>query len=136
MRSFIEKWTQFKFSRFLVSGAFNTAATYLIYLILLRIFSYQVSYSIAYALGIILAYVLNRIYVFKSHRGLASAFMMPVVYAVQYGMGMVVIYLWVDVLLLSAKVAPLIAVAVTIPITYLLSRLAFATKGDGEQDSR
>ena len=38
--------------RFLASGAFNTVATYLLYLALLRRLPYQVSYTVAFASGI------------------------------------------------------------------------------------
>ena len=46
--------------RFLASGGLNTLVTYIAYLVLLHWLPYQQSYSIAFASGIALAYVLNR----------------------------------------------------------------------------
>lgn len=65
------KILQVDFARFLVSGGFNTVVTYGIYLLLLNVLSYKTSYTIAYVAGIVLAYSLNRYFVFKSHQGLS-----------------------------------------------------------------
>lgn len=115
------------FSRFLLSGAFNTGVTYLLYLGLLNLFPYQASYAIAYVTGIVLAYVLNRAFVFKSHRGMTSVIGLPVVYAVQYVIAALILWLWVDLIGWDEKLAPLAALCVTVPGTYLLSRWVFGS---------
>ncbi len=125
MRGVYERVSRMSFARFLVSGGFNTLFTYLVYLAALNVVSYRVSYSIAYASGILLAYVLNRIYVFKSHRGARSFLLLPLVYAVQYGLSMLILHVWVEMLGFSEKPAPLVAIALTVPVTYLLSKRIF-----------
>lgn len=86
---------------------------------------YQLSYTIAYVSGIAISYVLNRSFVFKSHHGLRSALLFPLVYVAQYGFGMLLLWLWIDVAGLSDKAAPLVVVAVTLPLTYILSHFVF-----------
>jgi len=115
------------FGRFLLSGGFNTVVTYLIYLLALLVLPYWAAYSAAYIAGIVLAYVLSRYWVFWQHRGVASVVLFPLVYVIQYILGLAVVWVWVNTLHLDAKYAPLAAVALTVPITYVLSRHIFMT---------
>lgn len=116
---------KFSFVRFLMSGGTNTVITYLIYLFLLNFLSYQESYTVAYVCGIVLAFFLGRFFVFKSHRGVQSIFLFPIIYLVQYLASMLILWVWVEQLYLSYSVAPLVAILVTVPITYMLSCYVF-----------
>lgn len=116
------------FLRFLISGGLNTATTYLIYLLLLQSLGYRIAYSAAYAFGIILAYLVNRVFVFRAHGGLRSALLFPLIYLAQYLASMVILWAWIERLHLPARLGPLVVVAITVPLTYLLSRLVFAPK--------
>lgn len=115
-----------RFFRFLISGGVNTCATYAIYLLLLQVLDYKLAYSVAYVFGIVLSFLINRLFVFKTHRGWRSILLFPLVYLAQYLTSVAVIWGWVEVLSLSATVAPLIAIAITIPLTYVLSRFVFS----------
>ncbi|MGZ9710574.1 GtrA family protein [Glaciimonas sp. GNP009] len=128
MRIILRKWMQFSFARFLVSGGFNTALTFALYLLLLNVTSYRVSYTIAYLSGIFLSFALNRFFVFNSHRGVRSVALFPLVYVFQYLASMLILWIWIDQLGLSRKIAPLMAIILSLPITYLLSRLIFLKK--------
>lgn len=128
MYAFIIGIVQSRFFRFLVSGGVNTAVTYGIYLLLLPILAYQFSYSIAYVAGIVISYLLNRIFVFRSHRGVRSVLLFPLVYVVQYGFGLLLLWVLVDKLKLSAMIAPLAVILLTIPLTYLLTGIVFVAK--------
>ncbi|CAM3031359.1 GtrA family protein [Pseudomonas floridensis] len=128
MNQGVSKFFKLDFARFLMSGGFNTALTYGIYLVLLTFLSYTVSYTISYVTGIALAYVLNRFFVFKSHQGLRSVIMLPLIYLIQYGLSLVILWCWVEKLELDARLAPLVAIALTLPVTFLLSKLAFSAK--------
>ena len=121
-----------RFLRFIVSGGVNTAITYGIYLVLLQIVTYEISYSIAYVSGIAISYALNRSFVFRSYNGLRSILLFPLVYVVQYAFGMLLLWLWVEMAGLSDKIAPLIVVAVTLPLTYVLSRFVFVGNGSNK----
>ena len=111
--------------RFLLSGATTTALTYLLYLGLLAVFPPAVSYTLAYVAGIAVAYVLNRLFVFEAHQGVRTAALFPLVYVVQYVASLVIVTAWVDVLHLDARVAPLVAVVLVLPLTYVVSRRLF-----------
>jgi putative flippase GtrA len=113
------------FPRFLLSGAFNTAVTYALYLGLLAVFPYWFSYSAAYASGILLAYFLSRNFVFGRSPSGTRLLAFPLVYVVQYLLGLTLAYLWVDVLRMPAAFAPLAALLVTLPVTFLLTRWVF-----------
>ncbi len=113
------------FARFLLSGGLNTVLTYGLYLLLLMAFSYTASFSMAYAAGILFAYVMNRFFVFKRHQGLKSIIWLPFVYILQYVLSMIVLWGWVEKWQFSVHLAPLAAIAVTLPVTYFFSRLLF-----------
>ena len=116
------------FIRFLVSGGFNTALTYALYLLLLRFISYRISYTVAFIAGIALAYILNRFFVFRAKGGSYAFPLMAVVYLVQYLAGIVIVSFWVEILGWSASLAPLAAIALTIPLTFVLTRSIFVEK--------
>lgn len=84
--------------------------------------SYPIAFTISYVVGISLSYVLNSIVVFREHMSFSRAVRYPLVYIVQYILGMVLLFLLVHVLSMSEFLAPFVIVAVTIPITFVLSR--------------
>lgn len=114
--------------RFLVAGASNTLLTYALYLLLLGTLGHRLAYGVAYAAGIVLAYVLGRGFVFKRHAGWRTVLLTPLIYLLQFCVGLLVVELWVTVLGLRAEFAPLAAVAVTLPLTFVLSRWAFVRR--------
>jgi len=116
---------EIKFFRFLLTGGLNTCVTYGLYLILLNFFTYTVSYSISYVCGILLAFLLSRYFVFKEHQGLKSVLFFPLVYVAQYLFGLLIVWIWVSVLRLPESLAPLTAVALSLPLTYTLSKFVF-----------
>lgn len=119
------------FARFLISGGINTATTYAVYLMLLGVTGYKLAYTIAYILGIALSFVINRFFVFQAHRGWRSMVLFPFVYLAQYLVSLAVIWTWIERLNLSKTLAPLIAILITIPLTFVLSRLVFGAKRTG-----
>ncbi len=108
--------------RFLISGAINTAATYAIYLALLPLLGYSVAYSIAYVIGIVLAYVLNTRFVFRVTQNVRGMLLFPLVYIVQYLVGIITLHVAVREFDVPQKFALLASIAVSVPVTYLLSR--------------
>lgn len=111
--------------RFLLSGAANTLATYLLYLLLLDALGHRLAYSAAFVTGIGLAYGLNRVFVFESHAGWRSVVAMPLIYLLQYGLGLAIVEAWVAWLQWPRPLAPLAAIVATLPLTYLFTRAAF-----------
>ena len=68
---------------------------------------------------------MGRFFVFKATQGAASILLFPLVYAAQYVLGVCVVWGSVEYLGMPQWIAPLIAVAVTIPCTYFLSKYLF-----------
>ena len=129
MRALVARCGASSFTRFLVSGGVNTAVTYALYFALLPFVSYRVSYTVAYSAGIAIAYLFNRHLVFFSHRGMLSVVLLPLVYLAQYLISLAVLWLWIDKAGLSASTGPLVVIALTVPVTYLLSRKIFSVRG-------
>jgi putative flippase GtrA len=117
-----------RFLRFLLSGGVNTITTYATYLVLLQLLDYRVAYTVAYVFGILLAYVLNWLFVFRVHRGLSSVLLFPFVYVAQYVASLAAVWIWVQIIGFSKYFAPLIAIAITIPLTYAVSKIIFLKK--------
>jgi putative flippase GtrA len=128
MRSIVVRCCKSSFARFLVFGGVNTAVTYGLYLALLPLLPYQASYTVAYLAGIVVAYVFSRNLVFFSRRGMLSVALFPLVYLAQYLVSLLVLWLWIDKAGLSAGLGPLVVIAITVPMTYLLSREIFSEK--------
>lgn len=116
-------------ARFLLGGGLNTALTYLLYLALLLILEYWAAYSISYVAGIVLSYAINRKLVFRVAHSWSSALLFPAIYVVQYLLGLAVVHTWIKIFDLPAPLAPLVAVAVTLPVTFVLSRAVFGLAG-------
>ncbi|WP_232278715.1 GtrA family protein [Paenibacillus sp. 481] len=117
------KFLSKEFLKFVVVGIVNTASTYLIYLLLLSVLSYTLSYTVSYVCGIFISYVLNTYYVFKEKLNYKKMIQYPLVYVVQYVLNAIMLYLLIDYLGLEKEYAPLIVIILSIPITFILSRL-------------
>jgi putative flippase GtrA len=111
-----------EFLRFLIVGAVNTLVTYLIYVALLFVMTYPVAYTVTYAVGILISYCLNAQLVFKQKLRLSVALLYPIVYLLQYLLGLALLFVLVEMAHLSAFIAPLCTIFVTVPVTYFASR--------------
>lgn len=117
-----------EFVRFLLVGAANTIFSYLLFLMLLAFLGYLPAYSIAYCSGIIFSYFLNMHFVFKKLVSLVSFLKFPVVYIIQYALGVVILWLLVGKINISPALAMIGVIIVTLPVTFLLSRFALSDK--------
>jgi len=111
------------FSRFVSVGVLNTGLGYVLYLALLLVFPYTLAYSLSYAIGIFIAYYLNSRLVFHQPLSWRKALQYPLVYVVQYTLGIVLLSVLVRFLGLPAWIGPPIVVTVTLPVTFLISRV-------------
>jgi putative flippase GtrA len=108
--------------RFLLVGATNTLFSYLLYLLLLGFMPYLYAYSVSYAAGVVLSYLLNSRFVFRQPISLQKFLQFPIVYTIQYGLGTGVLWLLVGQLSVLPEWAMLAVVVVTIPVTFITSR--------------
>jgi putative flippase GtrA len=112
-----------EFARFIVAGAANTGISYAVYLLLLVLMPYLAAYTISYLVGIVISYLLLTRFVFRTPRRLATAVRFPLVYVAQYLIGSTVIVLLVETMGVRASIAAIVAIVVSIPVTFALSRL-------------
>lgn len=122
------------FARFLISGTLNTGISYLLYLGFLQLFSYRIAYTAAFVLGILISYGLNAVFVFRAKIAIRSLIRFPLVYLVQYVLGMVLVVTLIEFVGVAAWVAPIFAILVTVPLTFVLSRLIFSADKKTEVD--
>ena len=121
-KSLLTKYINSEFGRFLLVGGLNTLLTQLLYMALLLVISYPLSYTISYIAGILLAYWLNSRIVFKEPLHWKKALQFPLVYVVQYILGFALLYVFIEWLGVHKMIAPLPVIAVIVPVTFLLSR--------------
>ena len=116
------KFFESAYFKYLLSGLLNTLFTYVVYLILIQIFNYRVSYTFSYCTGIFTSYLLNTIFVFKKNISFKKIIKYPFVYLIQYVIGFVVMYYWVEIFLFNESLAPIFVIIITTPISFLLSK--------------
>jgi putative flippase GtrA len=110
---------------------------FIIYVCLLWLCPYGLAYTISYAAGIFISYWLNAKFVFQERLSIGHALQYPIVYLVQYLLGLSLLFLLVEVVHLSEIVSPLLVIVVTVPITFLLSRyLIRRSFGLGQRQSQ
>jgi putative flippase GtrA len=111
-----------KFYKFIGIGGINTMASYIVYLLLLMLLNYQVSYAIAFIFGLVLSFWLNTQFVFQSKRTVKKFALFPMVYLVQYLAGALLLSVLVEYLQVNKAFGPLIVTIVLLPFTYLMSK--------------
>jgi putative flippase GtrA len=117
------------FPRFVIAGAVNTVVTYLLYLALLPFMPYLWAYVLTYAVGIALGYVLNAVWVFRGRPSLRTASAYPLLYLLNLALGIALLACLVELLRVPREWAPIIVIAVSLPIMFLLNRMLFQ-RGD------
>lgn len=111
-----------KFLKFIGVGGLNTILSYMVYLLLLMLINYQVSYAIAFVFGILLSFWLNTQYVFQSKRTIKKFTLFPLVYVIQYVAGALLLGALVEYLYIDKIFGPIIVTVILLPMTYLMSK--------------
>lgn len=111
-----------EFMRFVLVGASNTFLSWALFVVLLRHMSYPYAYTLAYVISILSSYLLNVRFVFKESISLTGFLKFPLVYLLQYTLGMLVMWLLVGKFGVVPEFAMIAAIGITIPITFLASR--------------
>jgi putative flippase GtrA len=115
-----------QFTRYVVAGLANTALTYVLLVVLMRAMDYRTAYTIVYVLGIAIAYVLNSRYVFRVSLQARKAVAFPLVYALQWLIGLAWLWFLVDGCGVAKEIAALLVVALNVPLGFLLTRRILA----------
>jgi putative flippase GtrA len=117
-----------QFARFLLVGLANTGIGYAVFLLALPTSGYQPAYAMAYVAGMVVAYLFNSMFVFRRSLSIATAARYPLVYVVQYASGALVLHGLVNWLGVDARWAALLALAASVPVSFVLNRLVLATR--------
>ena len=121
-----------RWMRFAAGGIANTAVTYVAYRVLLTFLPYLWAYSAAYAIGIVVAYLVNAALVFRVPLSLKRFLAYPLIYVVQYFIAAALLATCVEYVGLAESLAPLVVIAAMVPISYLLNRTALARSHGSE----
>jgi putative flippase GtrA len=108
------------FFRFAVGGGINTLLTYLLFLLLAAFMPYPIAYTITYAVGIALSYVINAFFVFRSGHDWKAMVRFPLAYAVQYLWGLALLWLLIDAFAMPRAIAMLAVIVTSTVLSYLL----------------
>ena len=114
-----------QFARFVFVGAANTAASYVIYLLLLAVADYRIAYTVAYVAGLVGGYLAHARFVFGARPGARSAAGYLATYGAMYLASLLVLYVVVDRLAVPKALGMLAALAFTVPASFVLLRRGF-----------
>jgi putative flippase GtrA len=117
-----------EFVRFALIGVANTGLTYLVFALLSVFIHYTISYTVAYVFGIFFSYFLNTHFAFGKKPSLKRMFAYPLVYIVQYVVGVVLLQLLVEYFKLDRLIASPIVILATLPLSFILSRFVITAK--------
>ena len=111
-----------EFVRFLGVGFFNTVFGYGLYWALLAVVPYAAAYTLSYIVGVFISYLLNCRFVFQRKPTWSGALQFPLVYIIQYVIGVGLLALCVEKLHWDSRLAAAAVVCCSVPITFVLAR--------------
>ncbi|MFD2090349.1 GtrA family protein [Blastococcus deserti] len=123
------------FARFVLVNALNTGLYWGLYLALLPVAPYMVANGIALAVAVLVAYVANARYAFRVGTSRWSLVMYLVTNGTTVVLRSAVVWVLVEVLSLSEVLAPPVAVVVTMPVAFGLTRWAMRERVGAPQSA-
>ncbi len=111
--------------RYVLAGGVNTLATYVLYLCLLNLMGYLAAYVLAFLAGIGLSFTLLRLAVFARPGRRLSFLYVAVSHILQLGLGLIIVEGWVGWIGGPVWAAPLAALAVCVPLLFVIHRWTF-----------
>ena len=108
--------------RFLAAGAINTALSIAVYQVALFVTGHVVAYAIAYAVGILFAYVAYARHVFDASLSTKRFVVFALFYAVSGVVGTLVNAGLIEYMALPARLAIFVTVIIMLPLNYVGSK--------------
>lgn len=108
--------------RFGLVGVLNTATYYASYLLFALVLPYLAAHVVAFAISMVGSYFLNCYFTFRVPPSLRTFLLFPMSNATNFLVQTVGLYLLVSAFGMDQRVAPLLAAAVAIPVTFLVTR--------------
>jgi hypothetical protein len=118
----LRKLFDFEFLRFLICGFTTTVFSYLLYIILLFAIDYKYAYTLSFIFSILFSYFINTYVVFRKKFDRKKLIKFPLLYIIQYLLGLMLTIWFVSYCNFSAYLAPLIVVILTIPLNFIIVR--------------
>lgn len=118
--------------RFLAAGAINTALSIAVYQVALFVTGHVVAYAIAYAVGILFAYVAYARHVFDAPLSTKRFVVFALFYAVSGVVGTLVNAGLIEYMALPARLAIFVTVIIMLPLNYAGSK--WCLRGAARQD--
>jgi len=109
-------------ARFAVVGVVNTGVYYGTYLLLRTVVHYLAAHLGAIAVAMVVSFFLNCLWTFRTRPTWRKFALFPLTNATNYVMTTVGVVVLVEWFGMDERLAPLVAAAAAIPVTYLLSR--------------
>ncbi|MGY1662171.1 GtrA family protein [Geodermatophilus sp. SYSU D00705] len=109
-------------ARFAVVGVVNTGVYYGSYLLLRTVVHYLAAHLCAIAVAMVVSFFLNCYWTFHTRPTWRKFALFPLTNATNYVMTTVGVVVLVEWFGMGERIAPLVAAAAAIPVTYLLSR--------------
>jgi putative flippase GtrA len=109
-------------ARFIFFGGVNAVLGYGIYVACLAIMNYRAAYSVTVVCSFFFSYYFNAQFVFRRKMTWSTALLYPLVYVMQYLVGLGILYIAVELFHVSTFLAPFFVLVLTVPLTYLANR--------------
>lgn len=117
------KKINFEFIRFAIVGGINTGTYYIIYLALLHLahFNYMAAHLTGFVISLVVSFFLNCYFTFKTKPTLTKFLQFPLTQLFNVAMSSVLIFVFVDIFSLSSTIAPIAALLITVPVTFVVT---------------
>lgn len=115
---------------FAVVGAVNTAVYYGLYLLFLTRLPYLAAHVLAFTLSMVGSFFLNARFTYRTRPTWRKFLLFPLTNATNFLVTTTGVYVIVDVLHAGSRLAPLLASAAAIPVTFVVSRMIMLPKVD------
>ena len=124
---------------FAVVGVVNTGLYYGLYLLLLTRLPYLLAHVLAFLLSMVGSFFLNARFTYRTRPTWRKFLLFPLTNAANFAITTAGVYVIVDVLRAGSRLAPLLASAAAIPVTFVVSRwimLPHAGRAPGPETAR
>jgi putative flippase GtrA len=115
---------------FAVVGVVNTLTYYLLYLLFLTRLPYLAAHVLAFLLSMVGSFFLNARFTYRIRPTWRKFLLFPLTNATNFVLTTAGVYVIVDVLHVGSRLAPLLASAAAIPVTFVVSRWIMLPKAD------
>ncbi|MGG3467830.1 GtrA family protein [Neobacillus pocheonensis] len=114
-----------QFWKFVIVGLINTFNYYVLYLFFhnLAHFNYMPAHIISFLLSMVGSFYLNSYFTYKTKPTLKKFIQFPLTYVVNISVSSAAIFVMVDLMKLDEDISPLVASVMTIPFTFVISKI-------------